>query len=56
MDCTPADLTVNWSRVLVTREVGMAAIRESQRRNALPEDDALELGVRAVHEGRRQTA
>jgi hypothetical protein len=31
---------------LVTREVGMAAMRESQRRNALPEDEALELGGR----------
>jgi hypothetical protein len=38
---------------LAAIEVGMAALRESQRRNALSEEEALELGVRAVHEARR---
>ena len=41
---------------LATIELGMAVLRESQRRNALSEEEALELGVRAVHEARDQLA
>ena len=37
---------------LATIELGIAALRESQRRNALSEDEAMELAVRAVHEAR----
>ena len=37
-------------------ELGFAAVREAQRRNALDEDEATELGVRAVHEARRASA
>jgi hypothetical protein len=37
---------------LATIELGMAALRESQRRNALSEEEAMELAVRAVHEAR----
>jgi hypothetical protein len=31
-------------------------MRESQKRNALPEDEATELAVRAVHEAREASA
>ena len=41
---------------LATIELGMAALRESQRRNALSEEEAMELAVRAVHEARRSAA
>jgi hypothetical protein len=41
---------------LATIELGMAALRESQRRNAVPEDEALEEAVRAVHEARADLA
>lgn len=34
-------------------DLGMAALRESQRRNADPEEVVLEEAVRAVHEARR---
>lgn len=34
-------------------DLGFTALRAAQERNALPEDEALELGVRAVHESRR---
>lgn len=34
-------------------DLGFNALRAAQERNALPEDEALELGVRAVHESRR---
>ena len=37
---------------LATIELGIAALRESQCRNALSEDEAMELAVRAVHEAR----
>jgi hypothetical protein len=37
-------------------ELGFAAIRESQKRNALTEDEATELAVRAVHEAREASA
>ena len=37
---------------LVLIQLGFAALRSSQQRNALSEDAALELGVRAVHEAR----
>lgn len=37
---------------LATIELGMAVLREVQDRNALPEDEALEQAVRAVHEAR----
>jgi hypothetical protein len=37
---------------LATIELGMAALRESQRRNALSEEEAMDLAVRAVHEAR----
>mgnify|MGYP001395024023 CR=1 FL=1 len=34
-------------------ELGFAAMRESQERNALDEDEAMDLAVRAVHEARQ---
>jgi hypothetical protein len=37
-------------------ELGFAAMREAQRRNALPEDEATELAVRAVHDAREASA
>jgi hypothetical protein len=37
---------------LATIELGMAALRASQRRNALSEEEAMDLAVRAVHEAR----
>ena len=36
-------------------DVGMAVLRESQRRIAVPEEEALELAVRAVHEARAES-
>jgi molybdopterin converting factor small subunit len=36
--------------------LGMAALNEAQRRNAVPEDEALEMAVRAVHEARDSVA
>ncbi|MGP0048357.1 MAG: hypothetical protein ACLPZR_05835 [Solirubrobacteraceae bacterium] len=41
---------------LATIELGMAALREVGRRSILSEDEALELGVRAVHEARASQA
>ncbi|CAN5441153.1 hypothetical protein BH20ACT15_BH20ACT15_00540 [soil metagenome] len=35
---------------LVLIQLGFAALRSSQQRNALSEEEAVELGVRAVHE------
>lgn len=37
-------------------DLGFAAVRESQKRNALAEDEAAELAVRAVHEARNASA
>jgi hypothetical protein len=37
-------------------ELGFAAVREAQKRNALPEDEASELAVRAVREAREASA
>jgi hypothetical protein len=37
-------------------ELGFAALRDAQKRNALDEQTASELGVRAVHEARRASA
>ncbi len=37
---------------LVLIQLGFAALRNSQNRNSLSEDEAAELGVRAVHESR----
>jgi hypothetical protein len=37
-------------------ELGMTTLRESQRRNAVPEDEALEQAVRVVHEARADRA
>ena len=37
-------------------ELGFAAVRDAQRRNALSEDEANELAVRAVHEARPASA
>jgi hypothetical protein len=34
-------------------DLGFAMMRDAQRRNALSEDEATELGVRAVHDVRR---
>jgi hypothetical protein len=34
-------------------ELGSAAVRDAQKRNALGEDEATELAVRVVHEARR---
>jgi hypothetical protein len=36
--------------------LGMTALRETQAANALGEEEAVELGVRAVHESRRRAA
>jgi len=36
-------------------DVGMAVLRESQRRNSVPEEEALEQAVRAVHEARAES-
>jgi hypothetical protein len=36
-------------------DVGMAVLRESQRRNAVPEDEALQQAVQAVHEARAES-
>lgn len=36
-------------------ELDMAVLRESQRRNAVPEEEALEQAVRAVHEARAES-
>lgn len=38
---------------LVHIQLGFAALHRSQQRNGLSEDEAVELGVRAVHEARR---
>lgn len=38
---------------LAETELAMAMIHESQRRNAVGEDEALEEAVRAVHEARQ---
>jgi hypothetical protein len=37
---------------LVLIQLGFAALRGSQQRNALSEEEAVEFGVRAVHETR----
>lgn len=37
-------------------ELGFAALRETQKRNALEEDEATEIAVRAVHEARKASA
>jgi hypothetical protein len=37
-------------------ELGFAALREAQKRNALDEDEAPEIAVRAVHEAREASA
>lgn len=37
---------------LAVIELGMAMVRDSQRRNALSEEEAMDLAVRAVHEAR----
>lgn len=37
---------------LLLIQLGFAALRSSQQRNALSEEEAVELGVRAVHEAR----
>jgi hypothetical protein len=42
--------------VLALIELGFAAGRDAQKRNALSEDEAIELGVQAVHEARRASA
>ncbi len=36
--------------------LGNAALRDTQRINSLSDDEAIELGVRAVHEARRTAA
>jgi hypothetical protein len=36
--------------------LGMTALRETQEANALSEEDAIELGVRAVHQVRREAS
>jgi hypothetical protein len=41
---------------LAVIELGMAALRESQSRNALPEDEVMAEAVRAVHEVRADMA
>lgn len=41
---------------LVRIDLGFASIRDAQKRNALSEDEAIELGVHAVHEARRASA
>ncbi len=40
---------------LVHIQLGFVALRRSQQRNALSEEEAVELGVRAVQEARRAT-
>ncbi len=37
-------------------DLGMATLRESQRRNAVSQEEALEQAVRAVHEARAESA
>jgi hypothetical protein len=37
-------------------ELGFASLREAQKRNALEEDDAAEIAVRAVHQAREASA
>ena len=37
-------------------ELGLAAMRAAQKRNALPEEEATEIAVRAVHEARQASA
>jgi hypothetical protein len=37
-------------------ELGFGAVREAPKRNAMSEDEAIELGVQAVHEARRASA
>jgi len=37
-------------------ELGFAGLRDAQKRNALGEDEASELAVRAVHEARRASS
>lgn len=37
-------------------ELGFGAVRDAQKRNALSEDQAIELSVQAVHEARRASA
>lgn len=37
---------------LAVIELGMAMVRDSQRRNALSEEEAMDLAVRALHEAR----
>ncbi len=37
-------------------ELGFASLREAQKRNALDEDAATEIAVRAVHEARKASA
>ena len=37
-------------------ELGFGAVRDAQKRNELSEDEAIELGVRAVHEARSASA
>jgi hypothetical protein len=41
---------------LAVIDLGMAALRESQHRNAVSEEEALEQAVRAVHEARAESA
>ncbi|MGH2984932.1 MAG: hypothetical protein ACRDK5_11910 [Solirubrobacterales bacterium] len=38
---------------LVLIQLGFAALRSSQQRNGLSEEEAVKLGVRAVHEARQ---
>ncbi len=38
---------------LARSELGSAALRDAQTRNALSEDEAMQLAVEAVHESRR---
>lgn len=37
-------------------ELGFASLREAQKRNALDEDEATEIAVRAVHEAHEASA
>jgi hypothetical protein len=41
---------------LAVIDLGMAALRESQQRNAVSEEEALEQAIRAVHEARAESA
>ena len=41
---------------LAVIDLGMAALRESQHRNAVSEEEASEQAVRAVHEARAESA